>query len=77
MISDQTDFTSSDLRSFSRRSDDHDQVRRVAVALILDGSSQSGGTDGRGNAAVVRNQMLWFNEGGPEGLAMRKAPFRP
>lgn len=37
-----SDFTSADLRRFSRRCDDADQVRRVlALALILDGGSRS------------------------------------
>jgi hypothetical protein len=37
-----SDFTSADLRRFSRRCDDPGQVRRVlALALILDGGSRS------------------------------------
>ena len=37
-----SDYTSSDLRGFARRSGDADQVRRLlAVALILDGRSRS------------------------------------
>lgn len=36
-----SDYTSGDLRGFSRRCDDPDQVRRVlALALILDGGSR-------------------------------------
>ncbi len=73
-----SDYTSGDLRRFARRSGDADQVRRLlAVALVLDGGS-------RGEAAViagvtlqiVRDWVLRFNEGGPDGLATRKAPGR-
>ena len=71
-----SDYSSSDLRRFSRRCNDADQVRRLlAVALILDGSS-------RGEAArvagvtlqIVRDWVVRFNEGGPAWLATRKAP---
>ncbi len=49
----------------------------LALALILDGGS-------RGEAAkiagvtlpIVRDWVLRFNEGGPDGLATRKAPGR-
>ena len=73
-----SDYTSADLRRFARRSGDPDQVRRLlALALILDGGS-------RGEAAkvawvtlqIVRDWVLRFNEGGPDGLATRKAPGR-
>jgi transposase len=74
-----SDFISSDLRRFSRRCDDPDQVRRVlALALILDGGSRS---EAARMAAVtlqiVRDWVLRFNEAGPEGLATRKAPGPP
>ena len=37
-----SDFTSADLRRYSRRCDDPDQVRRLlALAVILDGRSPS------------------------------------
>ena len=71
-----SDYSSTDLRRFARRCGDADQVRRVlALALILDGGS-------RGDAArmagvtlqIVRDWVLRFNAGGPEGLATRKAP---
>lgn len=73
-----SDYTGADLRRFARRSGDPDQVRRLlALALILDGGS-------RGEAAklagvtlqIVRDWVLRFNEGGPDGLATRKAPGR-
>lgn len=71
-----SDFTSADLRRFSRRCDDADQVRRVlALALILDGGSRSEAAKMAGvTLQIVRDWVLRFNEAGPEGLATRKAP---
>src|SRR3546814_15999979 len=73
-----SDYTSADLRQFARRSDDADQVRRLlAVALILDGGSRSEAAKIAGvTLQIVRDWILRFNEGGPEGLATRKAPGR-
>lgn len=73
-----TDYTSADLRGFSRRCSDADQVRRLlAVALILDGGSRSEAAKIAGvTLQIVRDWVLRFNEGGPEGLATRKAPGR-
>jgi len=73
-----TDHTSTDLRRFSRRCEDADQVRRLlAVALILDGGSRSEAAKIAGvTLQVVRDWVLRFNEGGPEYLATRKAPGR-
>ena len=70
------DFTSADMRRFARRCGDADQVRRVlAVALILDGGSRSEAARMAGvTLQIVRDWVLRFNEGGPEGLATRKAP---
>ena len=70
------DFSSADSRRFSRRCDDPGQVGRVlAVALILDGGSRSDAARIAGvTLQVVRDWVLRFNEGGPEGLATRKAP---
>ena len=72
------DYTSADLRMFSRRCDDADQVRRLlAVALILDGGSRSEAAKIAGvTLQIVRDWVLRFNEGGPDGLATRKAPGR-
>ena len=72
-------FTSADLRRFSRRCDDPDQVRRVlALALILDGGSRSEAAVMAGvTLQIVRDWVLRFNEAGPEGLATRKAPGPP
>ena len=74
-----SDYTSTDLRRFSRRCDDPDQVRRLlALALILDGGSRSEAATMAGvTLQIVRDWVLRFNEAGPEGLATRKAPGLP
>ena len=74
-----SDYSSVDLRRFSRRCVVPDQVRRVlAVALILDGGSRSEAARMAGvTLQIVRDWVLRFNEGGPEGLATRKAPGAP
>lgn len=73
-----TDYTSADLRGFARRCGDADQVRRLlAIALILDGRSRSEAARVAGvTLQIVRDWVLRFNEGGPDGLATRKAPGR-
>jgi transposase len=73
-----TDYTSTDLRCFARRCGDGDQVRRLlAVALILDGGSRSDAAKVAGvTLQIVRDWVVRFNEGGPDGLATRKAPGR-
>lgn len=71
-----SDYSSADLRHFARRCRDADQVRRVlALAVILDGGSRSEAARMAGvTLQIVRDWVLRFNEGGPEGLATRKAP---
>jgi transposase len=73
-----SDYTSADLRQLARRSGDPDQVRRLlAVALILDGGSRSEAAQVAGvTLQIVRDWVLRFNEGGPDGLATRRAPGR-
>jgi transposase len=73
-----SDYTSADLRQSARRSGDPDQVRRLlAVALILDGGSRSEAAKVAGvTLQIVRDWVLRFNAGGPDGLATRKAPGR-
>lgn len=73
-----SDYTSADLLRFARRCGDADQVRRMlAVALVPVGSSRSEATKITGvTLEIVRNWVLRFNEGGPDGLATRKAPGR-
>jgi transposase len=70
------DFSADDLRSTARRSGDADQARRLlALAVILDGGSrgEAARTGGVG-LQVIRDWVLRFNEGGPDGLATRRAP---
>jgi Winged helix-turn helix len=73
-----TDYSSADLRRFARRCGDADQVRRLlAVALILDGESRSEAAKVAGvTLQIVRDWVLRFNKGGPDGLATRTAPGR-
>lgn len=73
-----SDYSSADLRRYARRCGDADQVRRLlAVALILDGSSRSEAAKVAGvTLQIVRDWVVRFNDGGPEGLATRKAPGR-
>ncbi len=73
-----SDYTSADLRWFARRSGDPDQVRRLlALALILDGGSRGEAAKVAGvTLQIVRDWVLRFNEGGPDGLFTRKAPGR-
>jgi transposase len=72
------DYTSLELRRFARRCSDADQVRRLmAVAMILDGGSRSEAAKMAGvTLQIVRDWVLRFNDGGPDGLATRKAPGR-
>lgn len=72
------DDTPADLRMFARRCDEADQVRRLlTVALILDGESWSEAAKIAGvTLQIVRAWVLRFSEGGPDGLATRKAPGR-
>lgn len=74
-----SDFTPTDLRRFSRRCDDPDQVRHVlALAPILDVGSRSGAARMAGvTLQIVRDWVLRFNTAGPEGMATRKAPCPP
>jgi len=73
------DYCATDLRRLARRCTDGEQVRRLlALASILDGGS-------RGEAAkiggvtlqIVRDWVIRFNAGGPDGLKSRKAPGKP
>ena len=68
-----SDYTSADLRRLARRSCDADQVRRLlAMAFILDGASRSQAAQVAGvTLQIVRDWVLRFNEGGPDGLATR------
>lgn len=73
-----SDYSSAALRRYGLRCGDADQVRRLlAVALILDGSSRNEAAKVAGvTLQIVRDWVVRFNDGGPEGLATRKAPGR-
>ena len=73
-----SDYTAADLRRLARRCGEADQVRRLlAMAVILDGGSRMEAAKVAGvTLQIVRDWVLRFNEGGPEGLATRKAPGR-
>lgn len=64
-----SDYTAADLRQLARRSGDPDQVRRpLAVALILDDGSRNEAAMLAGvTLQIVRDWVLWFNEGAPAG----------
>ena len=73
------DFDATTLRSLVKASRDPDQVRRLlSLAEIYDGGT-------RGDAArvggvglqTIRDWVLRFNAGGPEGLIDGKAPGKP
>jgi len=77
-VSIRSDYTSADLRRLARRIGDADQVRRLlALALILDDGSRSEAARVAGvTLQIVRDWVIRFNEGGPDGLVTRKAPGR-
>src|ERR1700760_3959524 len=73
------DCDASRLRQAARDSDDADQVRRLlALAAIYDGATRAEAAQiGDVTRQIVRDWVLRFNEGGPDGLINRKAPGKP
>jgi transposase len=71
-----SDYCGNDLRRFSRASTDAGQTRRLlALAAIYDGGSRTMAAKVGGvGLQIVRDWVLRFNAGGPEGLLDRKAP---
>ena len=71
-----TYYTSAELRRLARRCVDAREVRRLlALAVVLDGGRRSAAAGVAGvTLQIVRDWVLRFNEDGPEGLAIRKAP---
>ena len=70
------DFTATDLRRLAQSRRDAGQVRRLlALAVIYDGGrrSEAARTGGVG-LQTVRDWVLRFNAGGPDGLVDGKAP---
>jgi transposase len=70
------DYDAARLRQAARDSDDADQVRRLlALAAIYDGATRAGAAQiGGVTRQIVRDWVLRFNDGGPDGLTNRKAP---
>jgi transposase len=70
------DWSAGYVRAHVPRCRDGTQVRRLlAKATILDGGSRSDAAlIGGVTLQIVRDWVLRFNEGGPEGLATRKVP---
>lgn len=71
-----TDYTADDLRALARESHDSDQTRRLlSLAEIYDGGSRGrAGRIGGVGLQTIRDWVLRFNAGGPDGLVDRKAP---
>ena len=71
-----SDFDAPSLRRLARHSADAKQTRRLlALAAIYEGNSRSAAARiGGVGLQVVRDWVLRFNAGGPEGLVDRKAP---
>ena len=70
------DFDALRVRAVARKSKDGAQARRLlALAAIYDGASRTeAATIGGVTLQIVRDWVLKFNAGGPEGLIDRKAP---
>lgn len=70
------DFTATDLRRLAHSRRDAGQVRRLlALAVIYDGGSRSeAARTGGVGLQTVRDWVLRFNAGGPDGLIDGKAP---
>jgi len=73
------DYDARRLRLLARDSRHAGQVRRLlALAAIYDGASRTLAAQAGGvTLQVVRDWVLRFNAGGPEGLVDRKAPGQP
>src|SRR3954452_16238452 len=71
------DYDAARLRQAARDSDDADQVRRLlALAAIYDGATRAGAAQiGGVTRQIVRDWVLRFNDGGPDGLTNGKAPL--
>ena len=67
------DYNGEKLRRLARASDDSDQTRRLlALALIYDGGRRTDAAQlGGVTLQIVRDWVLRFNAGGPEGLKNR------
>jgi transposase len=73
------DYDARGLRRLAKQSDDADQTRRLlALAAIYDGDARGAAAELAGvGLQTVRDWVLRFNAGGPDGLINRKAPGKP
>ena len=73
------DFTSQSLRRFAKRVRDGGHARRLlALAEIYDGGARSDAARiGDVGLQTIRDWVLRFNAGGPDGLAGGKASGQP
>lgn len=71
-----SDFDAVTLRGLARRSKEAPQARRLlALAVIYDGGMRSEAARlGNVTLQIVRDWVVRFNAGGPDGLRNRKAP---
>jgi transposase len=71
-----TDFDAATVRAAARKSKDGAQTRRLlALAAIYEGSSRTEAARLAGvTLQIVRDWVVKFNAGGPDGLIDRKAP---
>ncbi len=71
-----SDYDAGALRGLARQSKDAKQTRRLlALAVIYDGGSRADAARlGGVTLQIVRDWVLRFNTGGPDGLLDRKAP---
>ena len=74
-----TDFDATTVRAAARRSKDAAQTRRLlALASIYEGATRTqAAAIGGVTLQIVRDWVVKFNAGGPDGLIDRKAPGQP
>ncbi len=74
-----SDFDAVTLRRLARRTKNSAQARRLlALAVIYDGGSRTQAAETGGvTRQIVRDWVVKFNAGGPDGLIDRKVPGRP
>jgi transposase len=70
------DYTGPRLRALARTSKDANQTRcLLALAVVYDGGKRSNAAEAGGvTLQIVRDWVLRFNAGGPEGLIDRRPP---
>lgn len=78
-ISLRDDFASAGLRSAARKSKEAAQARRLlALAAVYDGATRAQAARiGGVTRQIVRDWVVKFNSGGPDGLIDRRAPGQP